>query len=99
MRFVGAVYFWTDELFPKIDRRFPKDLDDFSDDQKEKLNDYICKNVRMYTHDENLNDTIGIKPYSTDTYFNFECRVMPWNNDKIRINFLSGVGGIRIIGK
>ena len=24
---------------------------------------------------------------------------MPWANDKIRINYLSGVGGIRTIGK
>lgn len=29
--FVSAVYFWTDELFPIVDKRFPSNYTDFSD--------------------------------------------------------------------
>jgi hypothetical protein len=55
--------------------------------------------VIVYTHDESLNDSIGIKPYTIETFFEFECRVMPWANDKIRINYITGVGGVKTIGK
>jgi hypothetical protein len=53
----------------------------------------------MFVHDEYFWDVIGIVPYSDETYFELECRVMHWANDKIRVNFLNGVGGIRNIGK
>jgi hypothetical protein len=99
MRFVAAVYFYINELFPKVDPSFPKELVDFSAEQKEKLYKFLCGNVRMFVHDEFLNDTVGIQAYTTETYFDFKCRVMPWTNDKIRINFLTGVGGIKTIGK
>ena len=31
MRFVSVIYFWTDELFPIVDKRFPSDYNDFSE--------------------------------------------------------------------
>ena len=34
-----------------------------------------------------------------EKFFEFECRVIDWANDKIRVNFLSGVGNIKTIGK
>ena len=99
MKYVGAVYFWTEKLFPRVDPDFPEDYEEFTEEQKKKLSDFLCKNTRMYIHDEMLDDTIGIDPFSTETFFDLTCRVMPWANDKIRINYLAGVAGIRTIGK
>jgi hypothetical protein len=71
----------------------------FDETQKEKLDKFLCKNTKTYIHEEKLDDSIGIQAYSIETFFDFECRVMPWTNDKIRINYLNGVGGLRNIGK
>lgn len=55
----------------------------------------------MYIHQENLRDDIGIISYSEEHFFDLECRVMPWNNDKIRINYLIGqqILNKKVIGK
>jgi hypothetical protein len=57
----------------------------------EYVNDFICKNTRMYYEEKSFYDIIGITPYTIQAYFPFSCRAMMWANNKIRIVYNSGV--------
>ena len=57
----------------------------------EYVNDFICKNTRMYYEEKSLYDIIGITPFTIQAYFPFSCRAMMWANNKIRIVYHSGV--------
>ena len=37
MKFIAALYFWVDEIFPLVDPNLPKDYTDFSPEQREKF--------------------------------------------------------------
>ena len=39
-----------------------------------------------------LFDIIGIKAFTIESYFPFDCRVMPWSNDRIRTGYYAAVG-------
>ena len=39
-----------------------------------------------------LYDIIGIKAFTIESYFPFECRVMAWSNDRIRTGYYAAVG-------
>ena len=46
----------------------------------------------MYYDEKELWDIIGIVPYSIHSFFPFECRTMPWSNDRIRTGYYAAVG-------
>lgn len=58
------------------------------------VNNHICSNTGFSYNEDALWDVIGIKPYSIKAYFPFECRMMPWANDRIRTQYYGGVGRI-----
>jgi hypothetical protein len=53
----------------------------------------------MYYHESLFLDYIGSVPYSLDYNFDFDCQVMPWVTDRIRVNYFAGMKNKRILGK
>lgn len=53
----------------------------------------------MYYHESLYKDYIGTIPYSLDYRYDFECDIMPWASDKIRLYYRAGLLNERITGK
>ena len=65
---------------------------DLKPEQYKFLSNWICNNTSMYYEESELWDIIGIKPYTLEAFFPFTCRAMPWANNRIRVQYYSGVG-------
>ena len=54
----------------------------------------------MYYKEEEYFDYVAdIENYWLNRYWKFDCQMQTWANNRIRLNFLMGVGGRRAIGK
>ena len=65
---------------------------DLSAPQHAYLNAFICTQTSMYYEETELWDIIGVVPYTVESLFPFNCRAMRWANNRIRVQYYSGVG-------
>ena len=63
------------------------------------MNEYLCIHTRMIYYESLEYAFIGQEHYSIDTIYDFDCRVMHWYNDKIRIQYNMGLTNFTGIGK
>ena len=66
--------------------------DNLNEAQMKRLEDFICGHTKMHYEEVELWDIIGIDPYTLNAFFPFECRMMPWSNDRIRTAYYAAVG-------
>lgn len=112
---LAAVYFWMDELMPvvqqfqtdtsgnpmfmQLDRTIPLQYEDFTEQEEEYIKQFLCNNTRMYYHESLYKDYIGTVPYTLDFNYDWNCDIMPWATDKIRIYYRAGLLNERVMGK
>jgi hypothetical protein len=77
----------------------PSNYDEMTSQEVTFLNAFLCNHTRMYYHESLFLDYIGSVPYSLDYNFDFDCQVMPWVTDRIRVNYFAGMKNKRILGK
>ena len=79
----------------------PDSFDDFTYDDKMWMESYLCKHTKMYYKEEEYFDYVAqdMENYWLNRYWRFDCQMQLWANNRIRLNFLMGVGGRRSIGK
>ena len=63
----------------------------FTEKEKEYVQEFICNNTRMVYREKKLYDHIGKEAYSVNTFFNWECKVLPWSDGKIRAIYNIGL--------
>ena len=77
----------------------PIDYNDYTPLQKKYVEKFICEKSSMYYREQSFYDYINIKPYNEFQDFQFECVIMNWANDRIRIQYRGAIAGRRMIGK
>lgn len=56
------------------------------------LESYICKRSKFYYRQFHYIDKINQAAYTDNQYFVADCKMNRWSNDKVRINYMLGVG-------
>jgi hypothetical protein len=114
-KFVGTTYFFMDSVISRMHEyqmreknnrtvwqhnRLPDTFDDFNYNDKMWMQSYLCNHTKMYYKEEEYFDYVAdIENYWLNRVWKFDCQMQTWANNRIRLNFLMGVGGRRSIGK
>lgn len=100
MPLVAAIYFWMDELLPKINafqnrtglhKPLPAKFDDYDYHDQMFMQDYLCNNTRVFIKEYKYVDVIGYTPYNYVYLYDWDCQMMPWANNRIRLNYFIGL--------
>lgn len=86
-------------MYMQLDRTIPLQYEDFTEQEEEYIKQFLCNNTRMYYHESLYKDYIGTVPYTLDFNYDWNCDIMPWATDKIRIYYRAGLLNERIMGK
>lgn len=71
----------------------------FNPEEEEYIKQILCNHTRLYYHESLYKDYIGTIPYTLDFNYDWECDIMPWASDKIRLYYRAGLLDERIMGK
>lgn len=83
----------------QLDRTIPLRYEEFTPEEEEYVTQYLCNHTRFYYHESLYKDYIGTIPYELNYYYDWECSIMPWASDKIRLYYNAGLRNRRMIGK
>ena len=73
--------------------------EEFTKKEEEYIKQFLCNNTRLYYHELLYKDYIGTIPYTLDFNYDWNCDIMPWASDKIRLYYRAGLLNERILGK
>ena len=112
---VGTTYFFMEDVIDRMHSyqkknkksknvwqhpRLPNSYDDFTYNDKMWTQSYLCNHTNMYYKEEEYFDYVAdIENFWLNRFWKFDCQMQLWANNRIRLNFLMGVGGRRSIGK
>ena len=107
MPLVATIYFWMDELIPKMEefqnrtglyKPLPPKFEDYDYNDKMFMQEYLCNNTRIFLKEYKYVDVIGTKPYNYVYLYDWDCQMMPWANNRIRLNYFIGLHKHRMQG-
>ena len=100
MPLIAAIYFWMEELLPKINdfqkrtglhKVLPEKFEDYDYYDQMFMEEYLCNNTRVFIKEYKYVDVIGFEPYNYVFLFDWKCQMMPWANNRIRLNYYIGL--------
>ena len=83
----------------QLSRDIPSAYEELVPEEEEYVKQFLCNNTRFYYHQSTFLDYIGTVPYKLSYNYDWNCDIMPWASDKIRVFYRAGLMGERILGK
>lgn len=72
----------------------------YTDGEYDLIESFLCNKTRVFYMEQYLNDSYVVpEPFTLYTIYDFDCHIMRWSNDKIRMPYKLNIAGNEASGK